>query len=153
MAETPEGRAETRFWSKVTKTDTCWPWAAGIHRSGYGLFSVGHKQIYAHRFSYQLHKGPIPEGLILDHTCHGADAACPSGNGCLHRRCVNPDHLEAVLPVQNVYRGNTLAAENAAKTQCPAGHPYDNDNTYVTPQGWRVCRRCVAQREAKRRVA
>jgi hypothetical protein len=66
---------------------------------------------------------------------------------------VRPDHLEAVAFVENVYRGNTLAAANAAKTQCPKGHPYDEANTFVTPEGWRVCRTCLRRRWAAKYVA
>ncbi|MFE7237248.1 HNH endonuclease signature motif containing protein [Streptomyces sp. NPDC057580] len=135
------------------KTETCWPWSAGIHRSGYGIFSVHSKQVYAHRYSFELHNGPIPQGLVLDHVCHGWDRSCISGIRCLHRRCVNPQHLEAVPFAENVYRGNTLAAENAAKTHCPVGHPYDVANTYITPEGWRVCRECSRKKDAKRRKA
>lgn len=144
---------EARFWTKVAKTETCWPWSACIHRSGYGIFSVHRRQVYAHRYSYELHKGPIPQGLILDHVCHGWDRSCISGSRCLHRRCVNPQHLEAVPFAVNVYRGNTLAAENAAKTHCPVGHPYSKANTFITPEGWRVCRTCRRARELARRTA
>lgn len=147
---TSEPDDEARFWRKVAKTEACWSWSAAIHRSGYGMFSVRHKQIYAHRYSYQLHQGAIPAGLVLDHLCHGWDESCVSGNACLHRRCVRPDHLEAVPFAENVHRGNTLAAENAAKTHCPAGHSYSGINTYITPEGWRVCRPCRRAREKRR---
>src|ERR1044072_3676200 len=144
---------EARFWTKVTKTDSCWLWSAGIHKSGYGMFRADGKHVYAHRYSYQLHKGPIPEGLVIDHVCPGQAATCVSGSACLHRRCVRPDHLEAVVFAENIYRGNTLAAENAAKTHCPDGHPYDEGNTFITPEGWRVCRKCRRRREREHRVA
>jgi hypothetical protein len=139
---------EARFWTKVMKTSDCWPWVAGIHRSGYGIFRVHDKQVYAHRYSYELHKGPIPAGLVLDHLCHGWASECVSGDSCLHRRCVRPEHLEAVPFAENIHRGNTLAAENAAKTHCPVGHPYDEGNTIITAEGWRVCRTCRRRREA-----
>lgn len=142
---------EDRFWTKVAKTESCWPWSAGIHRSGYGIFSVDRKAVYAHRYSYQLHNGAIPEDLVIDHLCHGWDATCVAGSRCLHRRCVRPDHLEAVLFAENVHRGRTLAAENAAKTHCPKGHPYSKANTFITPEGWRVCRTCRRAREAASR--
>lgn len=66
---------------------------------------------------------------------------------------MRPDHLEAVAFAENIHRGNGLAAENAAKTHCPQGHPYDEANTYVTPEGWRVCRECLRNRDAKKRKA
>lgn len=69
-----------RFWDKVEKTDTCWIWIAHKIKKGYGHFHFQTDDILAHRFSYQLHKGPIPEGKLVLHTCDN-----PS--------CVNPDHL------------------------------------------------------------
>jgi hypothetical protein len=69
---------------------------------------------------------------------------------CRNPPCVNPDHLEAVTPRENYLRGISPWAVNARKTHCPAGHPYDENNTYVNSKGCRVCRAC---RRAKRRSA
>lgn len=82
------GTAEQRFWAKVEKSDGCWNWIAGTV-TGYGLHSIGRKRVLAHRFSYELLVGPIPDGLQLDHRCH-------------NRRCVNPDHLRPATNGQNV---------------------------------------------------
>ena|ERR1035437_3333296 len=68
---------ESRFWAKVKKTlDGCWLWQASIIAGGYGQFDDG----YAHRFSWELHFGPIPDGLFVLHDCD-------------IRNCVRPDHL------------------------------------------------------------
>lgn len=86
--------------------------------------------------SHELHKGPIPEGLVIDHLCR-------------NRGCVNPDHLEAVTQRENILRGEGLAAANARKTHCPKGHPYSGENLYVVPSsGRRQCRICADARRA-----
>lgn len=77
---------EGRFWAKVNKSDDCWLWTAGKDSSGYGKLNVGSRAdlkqtiISAHRLSWQIHFGEIPEGLLVCHTCD-----VPA--------CVNPDHL------------------------------------------------------------
>lgn len=95
-----------RFWHYVDLRgdDECWPWTGSVYTVGYGEFSFGGSSGYAHRFSYELHKGPIPVGLTIDHTCHNADYSCPGGK-CAHRLCINPAHLEAVTTGENVRRG------------------------------------------------
>ena len=84
--------AEQRFWKYVDKTGDCWNWLGGSYGAGYGGFYIGggrenRKRAYAHRFAYEHHVGPIPEGLEIDHLCR-------------NRRCVNPDHLEKAVTHQ-----------------------------------------------------
>lgn len=69
-----------RFWAKVHKTDTCWLWQACRTNRGYGNFWNGISYVPAHRFSYELVNGPIPDGLLV---CHHCDV----------RNCVRPEHL------------------------------------------------------------
>lgn len=72
----------------------CWNWSGSHTPKGYGRISVSGKAAYTHRESYQLHVGPIPAGLHIDHLCR-------------NRGCFNPDHLEAVTPGENIRRGLT----------------------------------------------
>lgn len=136
-------------------TTPCWEWRAYVMPNGYGRFrSGGNSEAdsnsgLAHRWSWTLHRGPIPSGLQIDHLCHTADLTCPGGP-CHHRRCVNPDHLEPVPTQVNLLRGpTTLPAIASAKTHCPQDHPYDDVNTYWTPEGHRQCRICRALRLAE----
>lgn len=82
---------EERFWPKVKKTEGCWIWEGGKNKRGYGVFKFAEKQGSAHRFSWELHNGTIPEGLQVLHNCPDGDN--PS--------CVNPDHLWLGTNLQN----------------------------------------------------
>ncbi len=118
----------------------CWLWTGHVHsRSGYGTLRVDKRIIRAHRYSYEAQVGPIPEGLNLDHLCHTRDQDCAGGPTCLHRRCVNPDHLEPVTIAVNVNRG---AKGKDRLTHCPQGHAYEGSNLYVDKTGRRHCRAC-----------
>ncbi len=92
----------------------------------------------AHRFSYELANGPIPEGLQIDHLCR-------------NRGCVRPDHMEAVTPRVNYLRGDSVPAKNARKTECKRGHPFTFQNTLVVERpGFhpsRQCRTCKGMRQ------
>lgn len=68
------------FMARVQKTETCWNWIGTISGWGYAHFKKNRITVRAHRLSYHLFKGPIPNGLIVRHTCD-------------NKKCVNPDHL------------------------------------------------------------
>lgn len=125
---------EQRFWQKVEKTEDCWLWLAsrwgGRGNCQYGAFRTEGTTEYAHRYSYRLHFGPIPEGLTIDHLCRV-------------KLCVRPDHLEAVTGRLNTQRGSP----HLVKTHCPQGHPYEGGNLYVRPRGSRECRECLRQKQ------
>jgi hypothetical protein len=130
----------------------CWPWRGSLCE-GYGRF--GKNNSTAHRAAYELMRQPIPEGLVIDHICHnGTD--CAGGVTCQHRRCVNPDHLQAVRQAVNIARSPlTMANINAAKTHCPRSHEYTPENTRrsIGANGGprRDCRTCSRERAAARR--
>jgi DNA-binding XRE family transcriptional regulator len=87
----------------------------------------------AHRYSYELHKGLIPDGLTIDHLCK-------------IRHCVNPQHLEVVTYQENNHRGNGMSGCHFRATHCPKGHPYSGDNLYVRPDGkGRGCKICRSE--------
>jgi hypothetical protein len=138
----PRPSLAERAWRKITQgpmlspyLGPCWDWTGGKKGTRYGGIVIGDgdpRRAYAHRVVYELVRGPVPEGLELDHLCR-------------RRFCVNPAHLEAVTHTENVRRGEASKVSSArqrAKTHCPRGHPYDAANTYIAPRGSRTCRRC-----------
>jgi hypothetical protein len=82
-----------RFMKRVDKTDTCWLWTGSVQKNGYGALSYGEPKWgtrFAHRWSYTYHKGTIPEGQMVRHTCD-------------IRNCVNPAHLILGASIDNVH--------------------------------------------------
>lgn len=115
----------------------CWIWNHVPTNSGYGAFCLDRIPRAAHRVVYELIKGPIPQGMQLDHLCR-------------NRVCVNPDHLEPVTCRENLLRGSeTHAARNAIKTHCKYGHPFSGANLGADRHGYKRCLTC--HRELQKR--
>lgn len=85
-----------RFWGKVDKDSSplfydgtrCWEWKAFRNPKGYGQIGIGLKIYLAHRVSYEICLGKIPDGFLVLHHCD---------NPC----CVRPEHLWIGTPQQN----------------------------------------------------
>lgn len=91
---------EKSFWSKVDKTAGCWYWSAST-RTGYGQFWYGATKWSSHRLAYTLVRGPIEDGMVLDHICRV-------------RHCVNPAHLEVVDVRENTVRGDRVVNKRSS---------------------------------------
>ena len=130
---------DSRFWAKVvisainTYNGTqCWEWASAVTVNGYGMFWFNRAPEYAHRLSYENKHEKIPKGLVINHLCR-------------NRKCVNPDHLEAVTQQENCRKGLTgflPGLMQRLKTHCPKGHEYNEENTRIKNDGSRSCRAC-----------
>lgn len=136
MNSTIAKRFSTKY--QVNGNTGCWDWTASKN-IGYGQIGAGGKNgkpLFAHRVSYELHKGPIPKHLVIDHICR-------------NRGCVNPDHLRVVTRLENVMCGMSLPALKKHWTSCPRGHEYKEENIYWF-RGHRCCRQCRKINEEKR---
>jgi hypothetical protein len=134
---------EARFWGKVNPDvgeDDCWEWSGVLLANGYAIFQTNGTRVLAHRYSYELHVGPIPDGLVIDHLCR-------------NKKCVNPEHLEPVTQAENARRGFSPPAVAARKDQCVRGHQYTLDNTRINARGWRSCKTCANSLRRARRKA
>ncbi len=112
---------------------------------GYGKVRLNGKMVGVHRYIWALEHGPIPAGLVIDHICR-------------NRACCNVDHLRLVTCQINVTE-NIVGAGwqiQKAKTECPRGHPYSEENTRIY-RGERCCRICdrehCRRQYAKRKAA
>ena len=103
-----------RFKSKTVENPAgCWLWQGPLDKDGYGSFFFRRRPRRAHRVGYFLRHGPIPSGMVVNHTCR-------------NRHCVNPQHLQMVTVTENVMKDSTsLPYLNSQKTHCKKGHPFD----------------------------
>ena len=143
------GWYEERVLPRLTRDASgCLVWKAG-RRGGYGQISApmnGGKQIKlgVHRVVWIKERGQIPLGLVLDHD---------GPTGCHNRACAEPGHLQAVTSRHNtVATGTGLAAQNALKETCPAGHALSGDNLVPSQvaRGSRLCLQCDRDRDRER---
>ena len=122
----------SQFKWYVDPVFACWLWTGRTDkRDGRAIVWRGKAPIVAYRVVYELERGPIADGLVLDHLCR-------------RPHCVAPHHLEPVTQRENLLRKSWRY--RAKRTKCPQGHDLKL-NGIVTPEGGRVCRLC--NREAK----
>lgn len=114
-----------RYVDRADHPDTCWEWVGGVSTQGYGRLGDG----YAHRISYEVMVGPIPDGLELDHLCR-------------NRRCINPNHLEVVTAAENTRRGMSPSMVVRRNRTCSHGHTLSGGNLYIRKSGGWQCRTC-----------
>ena len=141
---------EERFWNFVNKTDGCWLWTGTLNGAGYGTIGLGRKDAgkgFAHRVSWEIHRGQIPKGLLVCHTCD-----------C--KICVNPAHLFLGTYQDNVDdmirknrspRGDTWLTPARVEFQ-PKGDTHGMAKL-TEAQVLTILRRFFIQRETKTKIA
>lgn len=127
-----------RIGARTKTVGECKVWQGPLGHPRYPSISIRNRKTYVHRFIYSQLVEEIPSGHDVDHICHNP-------------RCVNPDHLQAITHRENLLRGATSAARNAARTHCPRGHEYAGANLIRMPNGARACRTCVNARKRSKR--
>lgn len=136
LAMTPLGlRIRSRL---VIDPQGCWIWQGAKTSEGYGHIRVNGRFPYTHRTAYELLRGPIADGLVIDHAC-------------CRPPCANPDHMEPVTRAENTARGYAIPIRVATRRSgpCKRGHPRTPENVRINPDGKIACRPC--QREDARR--
>lgn len=139
-----------RFWAKVEKSpepDGCWIWLGTKTVDGYGRFRLSYApgNASAHRLSWEMHFGPIPEGMLV---CHRCDV----------RACVQPSHLFLGTAGDNwrdcVSKDRHSVGERHS-LRLPEGHAQGirNGRSVLTEDDVREIRRRFAAGESKRRLA
>lgn len=128
-----------RLHAKLVESDNgCLEWTGAKFSTGYGTIGYKSKNYRTHRVAWELEHGAIPVGMFVCHRCDNP-ACCRVSHLFLGTHADNMRDMAA--------KGR---ASEQAKTHCPRGHPYDDENTILTNHGSRACRECSRQRCAER---
>lgn len=115
------GRATARFFSRVTISSHCWIWDGSVDADGYGVFWANGKNARAHRYSYELHKGPIGDSVVM--------------HSCDNPRCVRPEHLSLGTHADNVAdrvaKGRGALGDKNGARRCPEKVPRGSLNGHA----------------------
>ena len=115
----------------------CKLWDGKLNAQGYGYLWTEGKYWLAHRWVWTQTNGPIPEGMVIRHRCDNPP-------------CVKLQHLLIGTMADNSHdmvERNRHNPHQASKTECPQGHQYSPENTYVPPnRNERQCRTCIRDR-------
>lgn len=150
MAKSPQMSIGSRFWKRIKKSDQCWEWIGLKIKIGYGSLWWSDKMWLAHRISWTLHFGEIPNGKFVLHKCD-------------NRACVRPSHLFLGTQLDNVRdcisKGRFVQNKPPQgwkphkKTHCKRGHEFTEENTRINKKGRRGCRACHRIHDKKRSKA
>ena len=116
----------------------CWLWTQALKGDGYGHKHYEGKYQSAHRISWKLNRGPIPDGMFVLHHCDVM-------------RCVNPDHLFLGTHEDNM-RDAHEKGRGAFRATCKYGHPLTEGNLYHFSNGRRQCKQCTMRRDSEYRT-
>lgn len=141
---------ETKFWQrvKVSGQYDCWIWQGATRGNNgmmYGVLYANKKLVSAHRYSWVLANGEIPESDTQDYR---GNCVCHS---CDNPLCVNPNHLFLGTHLDNMHDKVSKGRGTESKTHCIHGHERNSKNTYISKSGLKHCRICHRLRERSRR--
>lgn len=134
----PEMTAEEAFMAKVKVLPSGhWIWQKSTASEGrYGAVQYDGRVQPAHRVAWQMFRGPIEDGIVVNHVCRKT-------------LCCNPVHLELITQRENVLIGDAPPAHNAAKSHCKRNHEFNEENTIILKSGGRSCRACATSEEGR----